>query len=209
MWCLAARCRHLTDLLVFVQSAVEGALIAAAAILIIALCTWRIVRLRRRGRPITDFFRAHPLPDVPARPRSVPRTTGLPPSSAPPESVIFDTLSNAASLVHREPRRGRTRRTRAGDIDAGGRRGTIAHPDDPEEFLPEYDDKDVLPRYQDVHRDHPDAASQGLEGRSPNGAVGTSDTIPLIMRIPLSNSATLEEPGQSSSVPDAGREEPR
>ncbi|KAI0696367.1 hypothetical protein C8T65DRAFT_663708 [Cerioporus squamosus] len=179
----------------FTKSAVEGALVAAAAVVVIALCVWRIVRLRRKQRPLTHFFRAHPQPDVPERPRSVPRTTGLPPVPAPPESLIYDTLSTPASLVHREPRRGRTRRTRAGDIDGGGRRGTIAHPDDPEEFLPEYDDKDVLPRYQDVQRDHAAALppGSGLEGRSPNREGGTSDTIPLVTRIPLSSSATLED----------------
>ncbi|KAI9057575.1 hypothetical protein FKP32DRAFT_1598149 [Trametes sanguinea] len=54
-------------------------------------------------------------------------------------------------FVHWQPRRerGRSRRTHAADVDARGRRGLVRHPEDGEE-LPEYDDKDVLPRYQDV-----------------------------------------------------------
>ncbi|TFK92913.1 hypothetical protein K466DRAFT_181815 [Polyporus arcularius HHB13444] len=172
---------------------------------------WRIIRLRRRERPLTHFFRANPQPDVPERPRTVPRTTGLPSVPPPPASLIYDTLTSPVPLVHRDPRRGHTRRTHAGDIDASGRRGPVAHPDDPEEFLPEYDDKDILPRYQDVPREHAATVPPGLDSRSPNGEGGTGDTIPLVTRMPLSSSATLEEgmPALSSSGSHVGHEEPR
>ena len=110
---------------------------------------------------------------------------------------------------------------RAGDVDARGRRGTIAHPDDPDECLPEYDDKDVLPRYQDVQRadaraGFPGAGAgaereEGMEGRSPNraGDAETGDTIPLVTRMRLNSSATLDEghiPGLSSSGSHEGHE---
>ncbi|TBU22147.1 hypothetical protein BD311DRAFT_825744 [Dichomitus squalens] len=168
----------------------------------------RAVRIRRSGRPMRDFFVAHPQPDVPPRPRAVPRTTGLPPAPAPPVGVIYDSLTPPVPLVHRGTllayeRRGRTRRVRAGDVDAGGRRGHVAHPDDPDEFLPEYDDKDVLPRYQDVQRAHP-AVGVGAGGRAPNGvgegAGETGDTVPLVTRMQLSSSASLEDTRGLSSV---------
>lgn len=113
-------------------------------------------------------------------------------------------------------RRRRGRRTRAGDVDARGRRGDIAHPDDPDEFLPEYDDKDVLPRYQDVPRASASRAearagenTMGLEGRSPNGAGGMGDRIPLVTRMQLSSSATLDDAnlhGMSSASSHEGHE---
>ncbi|KAH9856262.1 hypothetical protein C2E23DRAFT_510822 [Lenzites betulinus] len=145
---------------VFTKKAIEGALIVVAVALILALTFWRTIRLRRRGRPLGHFFRASPSPSrngsYVSRPAHVPRTTGLPPTQAPHASLIYDSLTAPAPLMHRGdtlpygPRRGRGRRTYAGDIDGRGRRGTIAHPDDPNEFLPEYDDKDRLPRYQDL-----------------------------------------------------------
>ena len=179
----------------------------------------RIVRLRRHGRPARDFFRANPQPDVPPRPRELPRTTGLPPASAPHVSVIYDSLATPMPVLHRgeaPDRRRRGRRTRAGDVDARGRRGDIAHPDDPEEFLPEYDDKDVLPKYQDVQRASPSRAGTGagenalgLVGRSPNGAGEAGDRVPLVTRMQLSSSATLDDAntrGMSSAGSHEGHE---
>ncbi|TBU56164.1 hypothetical protein BD310DRAFT_883148 [Dichomitus squalens] len=183
--------------------AVEGALVVVAAALIILLSLWRVVRIRRSGRPMRDFFVAHPQPDVPPRPRAVPRTTGLPPAPAPPVGVIYDSLTPPVPLVHRGAYERRTRRVRAGDVDAGGRRGHVAHPDDPDEFLPEYDDKDVLPRYQDVQRAHP-AVGVGAGGHAPNGvgegAGEAGDTVPLVTRMQLSSSASLEDTRGLSSV---------
>ncbi|KAI1790882.1 hypothetical protein LXA43DRAFT_973400 [Ganoderma leucocontextum] len=188
-----------------------------AVALVIVLVLWRIVRLRRYGRPAREFFRAHPQPDVPPRPRELPRTTGLPHASAPHVSVIYDSLATPLPLLHRgevPDRRRRGRRTRAGDVDARGRRGDIAHPDDPDEFLPEYDDKDILPRYQDLQHASASRAGAGetgpsLEGRSPNGAGGTGDTIPLVTRMQLSSSATLDDAnprGMSSAGSHEGHE---
>ncbi|KAI0776729.1 hypothetical protein BD413DRAFT_610323 [Trametes elegans] len=192
----------------YTKNAVEGALIVAAVVFIFALMAWRIIRLRRRRRPISDFFRthSHPHPQSPptARPPTVPRTTGLPPTRGPPASVICDSLTAPVPLLHRgetvphRQRRGRGRRTHAGDIDASGRRGSVAHPDDPNEFLPEYDDKDVLPRYQDLEAgaggareasaSEVEAAGDAgrmigvgsLTDRSPNGEGETSDTDLLL-----------------------------
>ncbi|KAI0752106.1 hypothetical protein C8Q74DRAFT_1373895 [Fomes fomentarius] len=176
----------------FTKNAVEGALIIAAVALIIALTLWRLVKLRRRNRPLGHFFRAEPQPDVPARRRAVPRTTGLPPIPAPPAAVICDMLPMHVSAPHGERRRGRGHRPHAGDIDAGGRRGNIAHPDDPDEFLPVYDDKDVLPRYQDVESRHAPRYSERGGGRFPNAVGGTSDTIPLVTRLEPTRSTTSE-----------------
>lgn len=100
-----------------------------------------------------------------------------------------------------------------------GRRGPIAHPDDPEEYLPEYDDKDVLPRYQDLESGRAgDTGSSpvgvgseeedlgrisdagrmvgvgaGMMGRSPNRDGGTSDTDPLVMRMQLSGTTSEDD----------------
>ncbi|PIL26094.1 hypothetical protein GSI_11848 [Ganoderma sinense ZZ0214-1] len=199
------------------KNGVESALMVVAVALVIVLVLWRIVRLRRNGRPAREFFRAHPQPDVPPRPRELPRTTGLPHASAPPVSVIYDSLATPVPLVHRgevPDRRRRGRRTRAGDVDARGRRGNIAHPDDPDEFLPEYDDKDILPKYQDVQRASPSRVGVGenvssLEGRSPNGVGETGDRIPLVTRMQLSSSATLDDAnplGVSSAGSHEGHE---
>ncbi|KAI0702567.1 hypothetical protein C8Q76DRAFT_754855 [Earliella scabrosa] len=182
----------------FTKNAVESALIVAAIALIIALTSWRLIKLRHQNRPLGHFFRAEPQPDVPPRPRAVPRTTGLPSVPAPPAAVICDMLPMA---LHGEHRRGRGRRTRAGDIGEGGRRGNIAHPDDPDEFLPEYDDKDVLPRYQDVQSSSAAAAAGARwEGSAPNGRGGTNDTIPLVTRMQVPSSTTLEDGRPPASV---------
>lgn len=217
------------------QNGVEGALMVVAVALVIVVVLWRyvasvkcslhciqigtprIVRLRRNGRPAREFFRAHPQPDVPPRPRELPRTTGLPHAYAPPVSVIYDSLATPVPLLHRgevPDRRRRGRRTHAGDVDARGRRGNIAHPDDPDEFLPEYDDKDILPKYQDVQRASPSRLGAGengssLEGRSPNGVGETGDRVPLVTRMQLSSSATLDDanlPGTSSAGSHEGHE---
>lgn len=99
-----------------------------------------------------------------------------------------------------------------------GRRGPITHPDDPEEYLPEYDDKDVLPRYQDLEAGRTgetgsapertgagddlgrvsDAGRMvgvgaGMMGRSPNRDGGTSDTDPLVMRMQLSGATSDDD----------------
>lgn len=170
------------------------------------LATPRIIRLRRTDRPLRDFFRA--LPDSPphrsvSRPSHVPRTTGLPPTRGPPAHLIYDSLTTPVPLMHHSgPRRGRGRRTYAGDIGVGGRRGAVAHPDDPNEFLPEYDDKDRLPRYQDLEAAAAARIILGADlgrvddagrmvgvgtglGRRPNGEAGQSDTD-LLVGEPLS-----------------------
>ena len=50
---------------------------------------------------MTDFFRARPQPDVPTRPRTFPRTTGLPSVPGPPAAVLlYDTLAVPAPLRH-------------------------------------------------------------------------------------------------------------
>ncbi|KAI0334172.1 hypothetical protein GY45DRAFT_1343524 [Cubamyces sp. BRFM 1775] len=217
----------------FTKSAVEGALIVAAIALIFAFSMWRVLCLRRENRPLSHFFRIHSHPhtehSVPtARPPTVPRTTGLPPTRAPPASLIVETLSAPAPLAQR-PRRGRGRRTYAGDIDAMGRRGPITHPDDPEENLPEYDDKDVLPRYQDLEAGRARSApvptsigedlgrvsdagrmvgvGAGMMGRSPNRDGGTSDTDPLVMRMQLSGTATSEDDHVYPPMSSAGSHE--
>ncbi|KAI8972544.1 hypothetical protein BD414DRAFT_581217 [Trametes punicea] len=162
----------------FTKNAVEGALIVVAVILILSATSWRFIRLHRNRRPLRDFFRVHSHPHphstVPSRPPTVPRTTGLPPTRPPPASVIYDSLAAPPVPLVSAPsgaRRSRGRRTRAGDIDARGRRGRIAHPDDPDEELPEYDDKDVLPRYQDLEAGVGRAAA-GTDVPSPLGAGG-------------------------------------
>ncbi|KAI0370938.1 hypothetical protein BV20DRAFT_966028 [Pilatotrama ljubarskyi] len=191
------------------QSAVEGALIVAAIALMASLTMWRAMRLRRKNRPLRDFFRVSSperSSSIPTRPPTVPRTTGLPPTSAPPASVIYDTLSPPLPLAYRGDgqRRGRGRRTYAGDIDAAGRRGPVTHPEDPNEVLPEYDDKDVLPRYQDLETGTGAGSGRGIGGmmpgevggdagrmagvgtmfgRSPNGDGGMSDTDLLVTRL--------------------------
>ena len=229
--------RELVGLMIPVpfQNGVEGALMVVAVALVIVVVLWRyvasvkcslhciqigtprIVRLRRNGRPAREFFRAHPQPDVPPRPRELPRTTGLPHAYAPPVSVIYDSLATPVPLLHRgevPDRRRRGRRTHAGDVDARGRRGNIAHPDDPDEFLPEYDDKDILPKYQDVQRASPSRLGAGengssLEGRSPNGVGETGDRVPLVTRMQLSSSATLDDanlPGTSPAGSHEGHE---
>ncbi|KAI0350989.1 hypothetical protein OH77DRAFT_989574 [Trametes cingulata] len=208
----------------YIKSAVEGALIVAAVALMLSLTMWRALRLRRKRRPLRDFFRVRShqhTSSVPTRPPTVPRTTGLPPTSGPPASVIYDTLSPPLPLAHRNGRRGRGRRTYAGDIDAAGRRGPIAHPEDPNEVLPEYDDKDVLPRYQDLEGGGSIASAGGplpgvtglqgvgedagrmagvgtMLGRSPNGDGGTSDTDPLVTRLRMS---AVSEDGHEHAYP--------
>ncbi|KAI0651366.1 hypothetical protein C8Q79DRAFT_897410 [Trametes meyenii] len=189
----------------YTKNAVEGALIVVAVALIISLTFWRTMRLRRRNLPLREFFRTHPnrsSTNLVSRPPTVPRTTGLPPTQAPSASVIYDSLTSPVPLVHRGEtlrygrRHGRGRRTYATDIGAGGRRGTVAHPDDPNEFLPEYDDKDILPRYQDLEagdrRGAPSGEDEGrmaviaaMLGRSPNRDGGTSDTDPLVTAMEL------------------------
>ena len=168
---------------------------------------------------MADFFRANPQPDVPARPATVPRTTGLPPNlPSPPAAAVLHDALGGPERHHR--RRGR--RTRAGDIDAGGRRGAFVHPDDPDEFLPEYDDKDVLPRYQDVQSERAGSGSmgrmsalRGLVGRSSGGGSGGSgreevmDTIPLVTRLPAAaNSSTTLDVVVSSAGSHEGHERP-
>ncbi|KAI0830086.1 hypothetical protein BC628DRAFT_1356312 [Trametes gibbosa] len=196
---------------VFTKRAVEGALIVAAVVLIIVSILWRTIRLRRSDRPLKHFFRFSPSPSPPgsyvSRPAQVPRTTGLPPTQAPHASLIYDSLTIPAPLLHRDDtlgygqRRGRGRRTYAGDIDGSGRRGTVTHPDDPNEFLPEYDDKDRLPRYQDLELGTGRGGISGglgggdlgrmghagrmagvgtMLGRRPNGDGGQSDTDLLV-----------------------------
>ncbi|KAI0632787.1 hypothetical protein C8Q77DRAFT_1158248 [Trametes polyzona] len=200
----------------YAKRVVEGALIVAAVALILAVVFWRAIRLRRRDRPLRQFFRPPSRSGVHrsvSRPSTVPRTTGLPPTHGPPPSVICDySLATPVPLLHRGDvglqghRRGRGRRTHAGDIDGRGRRGPVTHPDDPNEFLPEYDDKDVLPRYQDIEAgmaagrdnvvgvvgagaaDAPDrvedagrmAGVGAALGRSPNGDAGHSHTDLLV-----------------------------
>ncbi|KAI0742621.1 hypothetical protein C8Q80DRAFT_1189738 [Daedaleopsis nitida] len=183
----------------FTKNAVEGALIIAATALIIALTLWRIVKLRRHDRPLGHFFRSESQPDgVPARPRAVPRTTGLPSVPPPPSSYICDLLPT--TVLHGERRRGRGRRAHADDIDVGGRRGNIQHPDDPNEYLPEYDDKDMLPRYQDLESSSATPRPGAhVNGRSPNGERAMSDTIPLVTRLQLPSSVTLEEGNAATS----------
>ncbi|KAL1937915.1 hypothetical protein VTO73DRAFT_12665 [Trametes versicolor] len=195
-----------TDNSIYTKRAVEGALIVVAVALVLTMLLWRIIRLRRTDRPLRDFFRA--LPDSPphrsvSRPSHVPRTTGLPPTRGPPAHLIYDSLTTPVPLMHHSgPRRGRGRRTYAGDIGVGGRRGAVAHPDDPNEFLPEYDDKDRLPRYQDLEAAAAARIILGADlgrvddagrmvgvgtglGRRPNGEAGQSDTD-LLVGEPLS-----------------------
>ncbi|KAH9916304.1 uncharacterized protein BXZ73DRAFT_22181, partial [Epithele typhae] len=166
----------------------------------------RLIVLRRSKRPLRDFFWANPQPDVPARPQTVPRTTGLPSISGPPASVIYATLPMPpAALADRQRRR---RRTRGGDIDAGGRRGRLAHPDDPDEFLPVYDDKDVLPKYQDVEQMSGGGSRMGAlrglvglgHGSAEQRRSRTGDTIPLVETAALAPSSTTLDRQPVSSV---------
>ncbi|OSD03754.1 hypothetical protein PYCCODRAFT_1424446 [Trametes coccinea BRFM310] len=186
----------------FTKNAVEGALIVVAIALILAITTWRMVRLRRHNRPLRHFFRVHSHPHSPSsthlptgRPSSVPRTTGLPPAPAPPASVIYDTLVAPVPLAHHPRReRGRARRTRAADVDGRGRRGAIRHPEDGEE-LPEYDDKDVLPRYQDVEAGlvpGPGATAAARPGPGPGPGAA--------MHAAAAAETRREEPGQMVGV---------
>jgi len=138
------------------KSVLEWLFFVVALVLIGTLVTCRSWQLRRRNRPFNQFFSITQPPPPPGRPRRISRTTGLPPLNEPlrPISLTHSMLYPPVSPLPAAYRADR-RRTRAADIDEGGRRagnpgdGNLDH----KEMLPAYDNVGGPPKYVEMNID--------------------------------------------------------
>jgi len=110
-----------------------------AVAIIALLVAWRVYLLKRRGRPPGDFFNF----GLSSASRRLPRTHSDIYNNQPPDQFSPPFTYPSLSPL---PMPHRTRRVRAADTDAGGRRlGGFRDPEDGD-----WDNKDELPAYDSI-----------------------------------------------------------
>jgi hypothetical protein len=129
----------------------------------------RLLCVRRAGRPLRDFLK--PLPSTPSTPHPLPTTNTGPHTRHvlfPPSTQFPPTPDAAHTRSARDPSLDAIAQHLAGwppPPSAGAHRPSVHRV----ETLPRYDDKDVLPRYQDVAVVRPPGDLYGHDGESSGG----------------------------------------